>query len=109
MTRDNLDIGEQKRRAMRAEQLERIDPMDEPRMMDSIQSDFEQRECALLPFEPDVEMRELGEPGRGKIDHPEGDDGWVEPGPNDEEDAIIDFDNLVADVDENWEDELLDL
>lgn len=97
---------DKKRQAMRADQ---IDEMDEPRLMDEITLDFEQRESEVLPFEPDAELRDIGDPGRGMVDHPDEEDGWVEPGPNPEEDGIFEFDDLVSDIDENWEDELLDL
>lgn len=96
---------DEKRKTIQAQD----DPMDDPELMDQIQLDFEERETAVLPFEPDVEMREDGEPGRGMIDHPEEEDGWVEPGPNPEEDGIFEFDSLIDDIDENWEDELFKL
>lgn len=96
----------ERQRSTRMQAITR-DPQEEAKFADLIQRELELKERVVLPFDPGEELkRARGDPGSDGVEH---DMDLETSEPMIEEQAIVNVDNLVTDIEENWEDELLDL
>lgn len=74
-----------------------MDPMDELVEMDRQEKEaHRQTDSVVGCCDPICELVHNGDPGRGLIDSPESNDGWIEAGANAEESFLAEFDDLVS-------------
>lgn len=84
------------------------DPMDEAALVDTVQDRASKRINKLLPCDPCSELHESGDPGRGGIDSPDTSGGWVEPGPNPEEQFFGAAEGGIGDIETTLDGGFLD-
>lgn len=84
------------------------DPMDEAAELDLVQDRASKRINKLLPCDPCDELHHSGDPGRGGIDSPDEPEGWVEPGPNPEEQVFENVDSSIVDIESTLDGGFLD-
>jgi hypothetical protein len=83
------------------------DPDEEIKLVELAQRELQVKERLILPFDPGDELkRAKGDPGADGVEN-EMDLETSEPML--EEQALTNIDNLVQDIEENWEDELFDV